>query len=180
MRFFYFSCRFGVLVSTRVGMRSTTSAPMPPSSSSAPCTHGRSENAQIEKEMVSAIVPTARYLVPRVRLRCRSQLRSIGPSRRCCSIQRCTRGDALAKQAAASNTKGVVGRPGRKMPITPSSRASPPARPYSSLATRDRDCCGLPVCSGLMQASGGDVWRSHRQQVCKERRDSDGACDLLY
>lgn len=84
--------------------------------------------------IINTIEMMATYFVPRVTLRCSSQLRKTGPSRRCCSIHWCTRGDALAKQAAATRMKGVVGSPGRNIPITPSMSATLPPIPYSTLA----------------------------------------------
>ena len=35
----------------------------------------------------------------------------------------------MAKHAAASRTNGVVGRPGRKMPMMPRANAMPPTTP---------------------------------------------------
>ncbi len=113
----------------RVGIRKTVTAPMPPRTNKLICIHGWPEKLQIDKAIITDIDPIATHLVRRVRLRCSSQLRNIGPINLCRNIHRCTRGDAFAKQAAANKTKGVVGKPGRKMPIMPSSNAKPPTSP---------------------------------------------------
>ena len=55
-----------------------------------------------------------------------SQSRNIGPNNSLRRSQPCIRGDDLAKQAAASITKGVVGNSGKTTPIQPSSRNNRP------------------------------------------------------
>jgi hypothetical protein len=55
-----------------------------------------------------------------------SQLRSIGPNNSLSRSHRCIRGEDLAKQAAASSTKGVVGKSGNTIPTAPSNRDSKP------------------------------------------------------
>ena len=56
-----------------------------------------------------------------------SQSRSDGPNNSLFKSQPCIRGEDLAKQAAASNTNGVVGRSGRTTPILPRSRKKIPS-----------------------------------------------------
>ena len=77
------------------------------------------------QEMV--IMPQARYLARRGMARRVSQFSMIGPNRRCCFSHRWKRGEARVQQAAASNTNGVVGSTGRKMPMMPSKREAAPA-----------------------------------------------------
>ena len=77
------------------------------------------------QEMV--IMPQARYLARRGMARRGSQFSMIGPNRRCCFSQWWKRGEARAQQAAASNTNGVVGSTGRKMPMMPSNSETAPA-----------------------------------------------------
>ena len=55
-----------------------------------------------------------------------SQSRSMGPNNSLCKSQLCIRGDDLAKQAAASNTNGVVGSNGNTTPMPPSNRKNRP------------------------------------------------------
>ena len=56
-----------------------------------------------------------------------SQSCKVGPNSSLRSSQPCKRGDDFAKQAAASNTKGVVGNSGTTTPIPPSNRNKRPS-----------------------------------------------------
>jgi hypothetical protein len=88
---------------------------------------------------VITIMASPMRLTRRETLRWRSHSRSIGPKVRLRSSQAWARGEARTKQAAASSTKGVVGRPGTTMPIAPSANATaPPA--HSSARTAGEPC----------------------------------------
>ena len=56
-----------------------------------------------------------------------SQSSKVGPNSSLRSSQPCKRGDDFAKQAAASNTKGVVGNSGTMTPMPPSNRNNKPS-----------------------------------------------------
>ena len=61
------------------------------------------------------------------------QLRMIGPNILCSVSHRCHFSDELAKQVAASRSKGVVGSNGRKMPSVASPTSKKPATRNSPL-----------------------------------------------
>lgn len=58
--------------------------------------------------------------------RCCSQSASKGPKNRLRNKRWCIAGDDRAKQAAANKMNGVVGRPGKKMPMMPKMTLSIP------------------------------------------------------
>ena len=59
------------------------------------------------------------------------QLTTRGPKRGCASNHASQRADPRAKQKAASNTNGVVGSNGRKMPTMPAESERNPATSHS-------------------------------------------------
>lgn len=77
-----------------------------------------------------------------------SQSRSMGPNTWLRKSQLCKRGDDLAKQAAASNTKGVVGNSGRATPMPPSNRNRRPS------AIQAYKSCYLSCCKASAGANG--------------------------
>ncbi len=83
---------------------------------------------QIEEPPTTAIMNRLNALTLYETQRLSSQLTSIGPNNSLSRSHRCIRGDDLAKQAAASSTKGVVGKSGNTTPIPPSNRNSNPRR----------------------------------------------------
>jgi hypothetical protein len=98
-----------------------------PSAISRACSHGRPMNCQADSATMVSISVVEIHLIRRGRARWASQSRTMGPRKRCCVSQRCSRGEARAKHAAASSTKGVVGRPGNTTPISPRPSARRPA-----------------------------------------------------
>lgn len=83
---------------------------------------------QIETPPTTAIIERLNALTLSETQRFSSQFLSIGPNSSLSRSQRCIRGDDLAKQAAASKTKGVVGRSGNATPMPPSARNNKPRR----------------------------------------------------
>ena len=81
---------------------------------------------QIETPPTTAIIDRLNALTLSETQRLTSQFLSIGPNNSLSRSQRCIRGDDLAKQAAASNTKGVVGKSGNATPTAPSARNNNP------------------------------------------------------
>lgn len=81
---------------SRVGMRATTTRPMAAAASSAASTQGWWRKPQAERLTITTMEPIATVLVRRVRLRCCSQSRTMGPRKRWLSSQPCRRGEALA------------------------------------------------------------------------------------
>ena len=88
--------------------------------------HHFSGNRQNKNRHETVIILNAKYFARRGTAWLRSQFCTIGPKRGCRCSQRWKRGEAFAQQAAASNTNGVVGNIGRKMPIMPNASESAP------------------------------------------------------
>ena len=74
--------------------------------------------------LLAAIMPIAQYFARRLTAPLACHSRIIGPNVRCASRRSCRRREPRAAANAASSTKGVVGRPGRKMPTMPSPSAT--------------------------------------------------------
>ena len=72
----------------------------------------------------TAMVPMDQRLAERLTAPLACQSRIIGPYRRCASSQACSFSEPFAAAQAASSTKGVVGRPGTKMPRMPKASAA--------------------------------------------------------
>lgn len=79
-----------------------------------------------------AIITLANCLARSGTARVARQSRTIGPNTRCSSNHRSQRVLPREKQNAASNTKGVVGSSGTKMPMMPRSRLAMPANNHKT------------------------------------------------
>ena len=90
-----------------------------------------------------AIMAKANWRARRGMARCSRQSSTMGPNRGWVRSQRSQRLLPREKQAAASSTKGVVGRSGRKMPAIPSSRLITPA--ISQGSRRQRAGCRVVI-----------------------------------
>ena len=79
------------------------------------------QRGAVAKKMIehAAMVPMDQRLAERLTAPLACQSRIIGPYSRCASSHACSFSEPFAAAQAASSTKGVVGRPGRKMPMMP-------------------------------------------------------------
>src|SRR5690606_4375972 len=109
--------------------------------------------------MHSAITPVALHLALRRTQPPKAQSRSMGPNSRWYQSQACKRGELRAAAHAAIRINTVVGKPGTKIPITPSTKQST-ANTHSS--ARSAGCAMRMGGGGGMvlgdKGSGGMVW----------------------
>lgn len=89
---------------------------------------------------LNAIIKVASCLARNGTARFSRQRTTIGPNRGCASSQFSQRSLPREKQNAASNTNGVVGSIGKKIPMMPSSNENAPATNQSARRERDVQC----------------------------------------
>ena len=94
--------------------------------------------AHQEKAQLNVIITVAACLARRGTARVARQSCTIGPSWGWLSSQRSQRSEPREKHHAASNTNGVVGSSGKKMPMKPVSSASQPATSHKGRSQRVR------------------------------------------
>jgi hypothetical protein len=104
----------------------TVRQPRPTNPSPASLGHPAGIKNQIEMPPIMVIINSANHFAPNEIHLFSSQLCNTGPKTSLFSNHWCIRGEDLAKQAAASNTNGVVGNSGSTTPVPPSNRHSRP------------------------------------------------------